>query len=90
MKNTLILMGLMSLSVRASEKDFKELIQGKNFQTLTVVMVMVGVGTHKLFIEANEYCQVNAPFCWKIAAPLIPAAVFTGGLVYRKLTSRKG
>lgn len=89
MKNTIILVGLMSISVHAFEQDFKALIQRNNHKNLAFMMIVASVGIHKLITEANEYCQANAPFCWKVAAPLLPAALLTGSLLYKKMKSTK-
>lgn len=88
MKSTIILMGLMSISMHASEHRFQSLMHFAKQRDLYFILIAGGVGVHKLLTEANEYCQANAPFCWKMAIPLVPAALLAGGLLCKKLNSR--
>lgn len=89
MKNTLFLMGLMSISVYASEHKFQALMEIAKQRDLYFMLIAGGVGFHKLFTETNEYCKANAPFCWKVAAPLVPAAFLTGSYLYKKMKSKQ-
>lgn len=90
MKNNILLLGLLSLSIKASEREFKVLIDRKNQRDLAFMLIAASVAAHKLFAEANEYCQANAPFCWQMAVPFASAAVLTGGILIRRLQARKG
>lgn len=90
MKNKIVLLGLLSLSVKASEHEFKALIDRNNQQSLAFLLIAASIGANELFKNANEFCQVNAPFCWKLAVPVASAAVLTGGILYRKLRTHKG
>ncbi|GMU19611.1 MAG: hypothetical protein AMXMBFR12_08030 [Candidatus Babeliales bacterium] len=85
MKNTILLMALISMNVRASEHDLQALMCRNNQQTLAFILVMSSIGAHELLKNVNTFCQANAPVCWQVALPLTSLSVAGIYLLSKKI-----
>jgi hypothetical protein len=90
MKNKIVFLSLVCLSLGASEREFKALLHRQNQQTLIFIALMSSLGASKLLENMNQMCSSEDKKCLQIVAPVVFSAVLGGAYCYKKLFPSKG